>query len=405
MTERIPALRRDLEFFPVTHEGQRFILIKDHLGLVKEGMAVGFPLYQVMALLDGTGTMRDLQMTLMRQKGGVIVETDEVQTLISSLDASFLLDSENFRKARDEIVSEFVSKGARPCSHCGRAYPADPSELKTKLDEILGHRPAVPETDGKVRALVAPHIDLAVGGRVYASAYGTLKDMKPSTVVILGVGHGMGNELFSVTDKDYETPLGAISGDPETIKELRAAGGDAIAHDDFAHRSEHSIEFQAVFLKHLLGDRAFRTIPILCGSMRAGLPDYSRDAFLEKAGPFLKKLRDILSSTEEETLLVAGVDFSHIGNKFGHEMPATNLENQAKTHDTKLLEHLSRLDADRFWEESGSVNDRYNVCGFSALACLLEILPQCNGSVLDYDMWHEAPTRSAVSFAAVVFTG
>ena len=72
MNDTAPAIRRDLEFFPVTHEGQQFILIRDHLGLVEEGKAVGLPLYQIMILLDGTRTVRDLQMAFMRQRGGVL---------------------------------------------------------------------------------------------------------------------------------------------------------------------------------------------------------------------------------------------------------------------------------------------------------------------------------------------
>ncbi|MCJ7593831.1 MAG: hypothetical protein MUO52_03535, partial [Desulfobacterales bacterium] len=69
-----------------------------------------------------------------------------------------------------------------------------------------------------------------------------------------------------------------------------------------------------------------------------------------------------------------------------------------------LLGHLARLDADQFWGESTKEKDQYNVCGFSALACLMEVLPPCRGQILEYLTWHEEATRSAVSFAAMVFT-
>jgi AmmeMemoRadiSam system protein B len=125
---------------------------------------------------------------------------------------------------------------------------------------------------------------------------------------------------------------------------------------------------------------------------------------LEKTAAFLDHLRQILQDPEHKTLLVAGIDFSHVGPKFGHEMPAAYLEGQSEAHDKKLLQHLSALDPDLFWEESRKVKDQFNVCGFSALACLLEILPPCKGRILDYERWYEEPTRSAVSYAAVVFT-
>jgi AmmeMemoRadiSam system protein B len=214
----------------------------------------------------------------------------------------------------------------------------------------------------------------------------------------------MANGLFCLTDKDLETPLGVINGDPSLIQELREAGGDSIAADDFPHRSEHSIEFQAIFLRHLFPEKNLTIIPILCGSIQSNLPEYSRDAYLARAGSFLGKLREVVNEPDEDTFLIAGVDFSHIGPKFGHEMPAGHLQAQSEIHDKNLLAYLSRFDTEDFWEESRSVKDQFNVCGFSALACLLEVLPHCRGTILNYQIWHEEATKSAVSYAAMVFS-
>jgi len=404
VTETSPIARCDLEFFPVQHQGQQLVLIRDHLGLVQEGKAVGLPLYQVMTLLDGTTTVRDLQMELMRQQGGVLVGADEINGLLALLDESFLLDSERFKSAKGRIIADFTSRRIRPCSHCGKSYPENQSELRARLDEILNSEPSIPEPEGKIEALIAPHIDLNVGYKSYSSAYQLLKHCAPSRVILLGVGHQLQNALFSLTDKDFETPLGIIKGEQAQIHRLRQAGGDIIASDDFIHRSEHSIEFQIIFLQHLLADNPFTIIPILCGSLQMGLPEYTRQAYQEKAGCFLEELRLILRDPDQETLFVAGVDLSHTGPKFGHETPASHLETSSQEHDQNLLKHLSRVDADNFWEESRRVNDQFNVCGFSALACLLEVLPECHGKILKYEIWHEEPTRSAVSFASVVFT-
>ena len=404
MNETNPLRRTDLEFFPVQHGGDQLILIRDHLGLVQEGKAVAVLLYQILNLLDGTNTIRDLQMELIRQKGGVLVGIDEVQGLLEHLDESFLLDSERFRKARDQIVKGFSSEKVRPCSHCGQAYPNNPTELRNRLDEILTAEPPLPKPDGKITALISPHIDLSAGNRVYSSAYQMIKYAAPSRIVLLGVGHHMREHLFCVTVKDFETPLGVLKSEQSLVHKLREAGGDIMAPNDFAHRSEHSIEFQLIFLQHLLPEASFTLIPILCGSAQSCLSEYTRKAYLKKAGPFLDLLTQIVSEPAEETLLVAGVDFSHIGPKFGHEMPAHHLTGQSEIHDKNLLNHLSGLDADQFWEESSRVEDQFNVCGFSALACLLEILPPCKGQLLNYEIWHEEATRSAVSFAAAVFT-
>jgi hypothetical protein len=299
-------------------------------------------------------------------------------------------------------VDDFSRKETRPCCLSGSAYPKSAPELEKRLDDILLSQPAPPEPEGRIQALVAPHIDFSAGYKIYAKAYQMVNYIKPSRVFVLGVGHKMMDQLYCLTEKDFETPLGIVKNETPVVKALQEAGRDVVCEDDFAHRAEHSIEFQAVFLRHLLS-MDFSLIPILCGAFQTNLREYSRDAFLEKAGPLLAKLRDIVAEREHETLVLSGVDFSHIGPKFGHTDPADFLASRAQDHDRRLLEHLCHLDADGFWEESRRVQDRFNVCGFSAMASLLEVIPPCEGRVLDYDMWHEQSTRSAVSFAAVVF--
>jgi AmmeMemoRadiSam system protein B len=340
-------------------------------------------------------------MELMRQRGGVLVDSDEVNRLLKKLDAVYLLDSDNFKSAQNKIRADFAAKKVRPCSHRGQSYPNNASELKQRLDEILAGEKQTQPPDGKITALVSPHIDLNAGAAVYASAYQTLKGMAPSKVIVLGTGHRLTNHLFCVTDKDFETPLGIVKSQPNLIQQLRQAGKDMVAGDDFAHRSEHSIEFQIVFLQHLFGSDKFTIIPILCGSIQTCVPEYERNKYREKAGPFLNKLKSLIN---EDTLVLAGVDFSHIGLKFGHERPAAYIENQASAHDRNLLKYLSEMDTDQFWQESANVQDGFNVCGFPALACMLEILPPSKGAELNYCLRHEQPTQSAVSFAAMVFT-
>lgn len=404
MEDTLPKIRGDLEFIPVLHEGKRLILVRDHLGLMSEGKAVPVSLYQIMVLMDGTRAARELQAILMRQQGGVLVSMEEVAVLLKQLDEAYFLDSERFRSARDKIIEEFSALGVRPCSHCGKAYPEDPTELGCRLNEILaGGEPAAGDQDRRVTALVAPHIDLSVGRRGYAAAYRHLRDSAPTRVVVLGVGHQMEKNLFCLTAKDFETPLGVVRNDKSQVEALTRAGGDIVAPNDFAHRFEHSIEFQLLFLQHVLGKASLKVVPVLCGSLQACLPDYSRKAYLEWAGPFLETMAGVLADRTEETLLVAGVDFSHVGPKFGHDRPAMHLTEESEAHDRELMKALSAMDADQLWEESRRVNDRFNVCGFSALACLCEILPASNGKILHYETWHEEPTRSAVSFAAMLF--
>jgi hypothetical protein len=401
MSHANPCLRSDLDFIPVTHEGKQLFLIRDPLGLVVEGRAVPGELGPVLALLDGSRSRADLVEEMTRRGGGVLVSGDDLDRLLAELDHGHLLDSERYRAARQAIVDEFTSTPVREAVMAGRSYPDGADELTGWLDTVMAQAPEHAEQAvGAPLALVAPHIDPAVGARVYASTYQALSGAAPERVLVLGIGHAMYGDLFSVTDKTFRTPLGDVPSLADEAAALRGLGCPCLAPDDFDHRAEHSIEFQALFLRHILGRDAFAMLPILCGSL-AALPEYTRQAYQDEAGPVLEYLRGLAAAPD--ALVVAGVDFSHIGPKFGHQSHARALEPEATAHDRALLERLVQADADGFWKESARVQDRYNVCGFAAMACLLEILPDAAGTVLDYHMGHEEPTSSAVSFAAVAF--
>jgi len=402
MSEQKLCARYDLEFIPIRDGDEEMILVRDHLGLAPEGLALPPGILRLLSLLDGTRTKDDLQVEIIRLQDGQMVDMSEVDYLVRQLDEAFLLESETFQTAKEALEAEFAAASVRPAALAGQAYPESKEDLEDFLNDILTTQPPF-EADGRVAALAAPHIDPGLGEKVYARAYRALLREKPSRVIILGVGHQIDQGLFSLTSKDFQTPLGLLRTDKEAAARLALAGKDVAAPTDFHHRLEHSIEFQTIFLQHVLRERPFAILPVLCGSLMA-LPEYSREAYLGIAGDFLDALGDIVMDPEHETLVVAGVDLSHIGPKFGHQEESAQLERGASAHDRALLTHLTRQSPGQFWEESAREGDHFNVCGFSALACLLEILPPCRGLVLDYALWREEPTRSAVSFAATVFT-
>jgi len=399
-TER-PKIREDLDFFPVQSAGATVIMIRDRLGLVEEGKGISPELYKVMTMLDGTRSLRDVQLDLIRQQGGRLISIEEVEALLAKLDSSYLLDSQRYKEARKEIIANFSAQKIRYCSHAGLSYPKEKEELRERLETIVAAQQVPSFPDGKITALVAPHIDLEVGKRVYSNAYQAIKGVTPERVIVLGVGHSMAKEMFSLTEKTFETPLGRVETDQKTVRELMKAGDTIVSRDDFAHRDEHSIEFQLIFLQHILRESPFTIVPILCGSLIRCLPEYTREKYQSIGGDFLRILAD--AAAGEGTILIAGVDLSHVGPKFGHDMPASFIIDQSEKHDRQLLHFLCAGSADGLWSESARVEDKYNVCGFSALACLLETLPPSQGHLLGYEISREDPTRSAVSFAAAIF--
>ncbi|MBN2199084.1 MAG: AmmeMemoRadiSam system protein B [Candidatus Aminicenantes bacterium] len=404
---RIPRLRTDLEYIPVSHQGQRGLLVRDPLRLAPSPVLVQGEALSLLGLLDGRRSLKDIRVSLVRQRDGLFVSAEEVARSVSELEAAGILESPRIEALRNTLIEEYTALEVRPAFHAGQAYPADRKDLEVYLDGILESADkALPDFSSvPVRALVAPHIDLEAGRRAYASAYGALRNLPPPRrVLLLGTGHGLASGFFSLTAKDFESPLGRVRTDRDGVRRLREAAGPAAAPHDFGHRSEHSLEFQLIFLQRLFGSQ-FDLIPVLCGSFQEELPLRRRAAEIPGVRGAVEHLAELVAETGPETLVVAGVDLSHVGPKFGHDLSASALTAETKRHDRKLIEALCRTEAEAFWQEVRSTGDRFNVCGFSALACLLEILPASGlkGRVLDYDLHPEEATRSAVSFVSLVF--
>ena len=84
--------------------------------------------------------------------------------LASALDEALFLEGPRFRARVDDPVR-------RPS--CIGAYEGDPDALRRQLERLFTGPggPGLPgktQPDGRLRALLAPHIDYARGGRTYA---------------------------------------------------------------------------------------------------------------------------------------------------------------------------------------------------------------------------------------------
>ncbi len=398
MSDPLPEVRHDIQFIPAQSHGRQVIAVRDQLGL-SEGMVLLAPeALAILPLFDGQHTRRDMQHMLTRAGGGQLVTMEDVERIIAELDDLLLLQSERYLGLKAGIEAEWTGREVRPASNAGNAYPADPAELQAFLDEILQRAENAEPPQQRPRALVAPHIDLRVGQAVYAHAYAPARNLEPKRVIVLGTGH-MLEHPFSVSTKRYQTPLGTSPNDPEAAERLIAAGGEHAA-SDFVHRDEHSIEFQVLFVQHLFGTEV-PVVPVLFGSLGEHLDRVERPADIPAVAEFAKALQEL---ADDHTLVVAGVDFSHVGPKFGHDHPATTYELKFRAHDQNLLEAIENGSAETLWAESKRVQDRWHVCGLPVLACLLTALPDLKGEVQKYDVWYEAPTHSAVSFAAVLLS-
>jgi AmmeMemoRadiSam system protein B len=341
----------------------------------------------------------------MRLHGGVFVSTEDVEEMISQLDKACLMDSQHYRREKNKIIKEYAHCQTRRASLAGRAYPEEPDKLSLYLQSVLDTEDGQSDNlEGKkIAAVIAPHIDLNVGEKIYARAYQVLRGVFFPKVLLLGTGHNLQESYFSLTTKDFITPLGRVKTDRDWVERLKETSPpEMISPHDIDHKNEHSLEFQILFLQHLFGIE-FKLMPVLCGSFHKVLHQVSRPGEIPGMSDFISGLKLFLKDKDEPVLIVAGVDFSHIGPKFGHREAASSMLIEAKEHDRSLLNAICRGDVTAFWSETQRVNNRYNVCGFSTLALLLELLASQSGYMLGYDFWMEESTHSAVSFAALAF--
>jgi AmmeMemoRadiSam system protein B len=405
MGEPVPRLRQDLEITPTSYQGGKAFVVRDFLGLIRDPVILQGDALAVFGLIDGARTVRDIQLELVRLKNGVLVEAEAVSGMIRQLESAYLLESRRYFAAKERTLSDYLKVKTRAAAQAGVSYPAGADELRAYIDSILGSAKegeAQGGLDG-LCGLIAPHIDLGVGKRVYAAAYRAIRSARPGRVWLIGTGHSLDDAFFGLTEKDFETPLGLAKTDRAAVRALKKAGGGAVSPYDISHSREHSLEFQLLFLQRLFGS-SFTIVPILCGSFGPDLARVSGPSEIPDVARFLAALRALWEADAARELLVAAVDFSHIGPKFGHRERASSLLLEAKENDRALIAAVVAADGRAFWDQVRKTRDRYNVCGFSTLASLFHILPGVEGRLLDYEFWREEATQSAVSYAAIALT-
>ena len=411
-----PRLRQ-VEAFPVQQDGKVLIYLKDPMNLATPiGIApVG---YFILSQFDGQHSLVDIQEAYCRQFGTVLT-TDDLNHFIEMLDKHYYLFNERFQSHQRAVVEEFRKLPTRPAAHVGGVYKNNPAELQAQLDGYFAPPKGPDLPHGKTRtpspkAIVAPHIDFHRGGPAYAWAYKSLAESDGADLyIILGTSHCGGENPFILTLKDFETPLGLVETDKEFVKALHQSCQENLFADEYLHRGEHSVEFQAVLLKFINQRRAelrgeperpFKIVPILVSSFHPMVQNRTLPERHPPVARFIDALQDLASSEARRVCLVAGVDLAHVGRQFGdrEEITPEFLE-WVGNEDQLLIERLAALDAPGFFNEIAKDQDRRRICGFSPLYSLIHLLDSSQGRLLKYDQAFTPETGSAVTFTSMVF--
>ena len=317
-------------------------------------------------------------------------------------------------------IDRYLSDPVRPAFHAGRTYEDEPAALRDQLTDCFTHNGGPGPIDGStpthgdLRGIISPHIDFARGGTAYAWAYRELvRRTDADLFVVFGTSHEPMSELFSVSRKDFQTPLGIVPTDREFIDRMASHWASSVAGrlidplgNEMAHWTEHSIEFQAVFLQHLLAEkRPLRIVPILVASLSefytgGKLPDESLEV-----QAFLAGLRHAASGHSGNVCYIAGADLGHIGREFGDPWPVDDRRLAQQTADDRtLLELACDGDSSGVFRHVADQADRRRICGLAPIYMMLQAMGPTRGKLLDYGQAVAPDGSACVSFAGVAYS-
>ncbi len=234
----------------------------------------------------------------------------------------------------------------RPSPIAGAWYEGNPTALRRAVDDYMD-RAELPEMEGEILAVIAPHAGHFYSGPVAGYAFASVRGRKPDLVAVVSPMHRPYQDpLLTTAHEAFLTPLGEIPVDKEALSALDAAlqprlgfGLTRVSYDE-----EHSLEIELPFLQRALAGE-FKLLPVMARSQSP--------AAIEALGISLAEvLRD------RNFLLVASTDLSHFYD-----------QSTAKILDSAMLGCFESFDPKAIFDLERSGQGQ--ACGASAVAAVL----------------------------------
>jgi len=401
---------RNINIFPVKTSGQTLICLQDPQNISEMALFLPSSLYSIVSLLDGYHSILDIQADYMR-KFGEFLFTEKVQEIIGQLDEHLFLEGEKYQEALRQKEEDYKRALVREAAFAGKSYEKDADKLKAQLSEYFtgpeGPGPLLEEGEIKgLKGVVAPHIDFQRGGSCYAFAHREVwKNYLPDCFIIFGTAHTLMKQPFSLTRKEFVTPLGALEVDQELVDAIQSQCPADLFLDERVHRNEHSIEFQCVFLRYLYPEPTpVRIVPILSGSFHEAIEKGVSPMELPPVRHFIEALRESMSSLRREGCYMASADLSHMGLQFGDREGVGEYGLRIlEAEDKEMLEYVRRMDGEGFFSSIAREQDRRRICGLPAIYSMLKVIDAKEGKLLNYGQAFTPETQSVVSFASMAF--
>jgi AmmeMemoRadiSam system protein B len=386
------------------------LCLQDPLNVSEKALFLSPPLYFIVSLFDGRHSILDMQAAYMRRFGEFLY-TEKVHEIISQLEVALFLEGERFQEALRQKEEDFKRASVREAVFAGKSYEADPDRLRAQLEGYftgengpgsLGEK----KSENGLKGLIAPHIDFQRGGFCYAFGHREIWERNSSSCfIIFGTAHTPMENRFCLTRKDFTTPLGTLNVDKELVDAIQFHCPDGVFTDEGIQRSEHSIEFQCVFLRYLYPEpNPLKIVPILSGSFHEAIDKGISPMALKPIRHFIEALRKAVSSLGRQVCYIASADLAHMGLQFGDGEGIREYDLRILSQEDRgMLEYAEKMDGEGFFSSISKERDRRRICGLPAIYSMLKVLEAKEGKLLKYDQAFTPETQSVVSFASLAF--
>jgi len=267
----------------------------------------------------------------------------------------------------------------------GMFYPDEKNKLSKLIEECFLH-PFGPEKnqkkiEKKIFGVICPHAGYVYSGPIACNSINSILSESVELFIIIGPNHwGIGRNVATMKDCEWETPMGRVEVDSESAQKISQIS-QTIELDYFSHSREHSLEVQIPILQKKFSN--FKILPI-------SLMTQGKEVAYDVGKAVAKIAKD------KKTMIIGSSDFTHYEpNEFAHEQ------------DMALIEPILEMNIDKFYDilEKRKVT----ACGYGAIASTIiacKELGATKGELLKYATSGDVTgdMSSVVGYGSIVFT-
>jgi MEMO1 family protein len=383
----------------------RHVYIQDRLRITREPLRLTHVEFQWARLINGKRSPRDLQAEAMRLASGLLTPLDQIEDLLRRLDEALFLDNQRFR--------DYLHGPEREPS-CIGCYAAEPDLMRQQLGALFtlpgasgppGEPGCRTASEGRIRAVLAPHIDYARGGASYSWPFKEVVERTDASLFVIIATSHYSPERFTLTRKNFKTPLGTVPTDQGYVDHLERLYGDGLFEDPIAHLPEHSIELEVAMLQYVFeGKRPFRIVPLLVGSFHDCVATGTEPGEREDIQRMVAALRQVEAELAEPVCYIISGDLAHIGPKFDDPDPVGEpFLSESLKQDHAILQQAEQVNARGYFEMIAAEGDRRRICGLPPTWTTLAAVQPQRSRLLHYGRYVHPRGHESVSFASMVF--